>query len=379
MAKTVKFISSELYQKLSVLGDVIDNKPLVGILNDFLLEFKKDEVVITASNLQTTLQTTVTLVNTEEFNIAIPAGILLDTMKNLSSQEVQMTVDTQKNIVLLKTFSGVYRISYEDGASFPKITLAIDKKQSIVSSKTLYKAIKTTLVAASNDNTKPVINSVFLRFENDTITSVATDIHRLVKNEYNCHVTQQIPDILLPKKNLVSLLALLAQKEQDITISVDNKFCCVDTGEFVWTTTLLEEKYPDYERVIPHNNNNILTVDRDMLLAGLKRLMAFTSSMSYQVVFELTGQKLKITASDPNFGNEAEETMEILYSGQDNLKASFNIKYFIELLQNIDSEEVIIAFGDVNDNFVTNKAVVIKPENDAAKANITMLLMPMII
>jgi DNA polymerase III sliding clamp (beta) subunit (PCNA family) len=122
-----------------------------------------------------------------------------------------------------------------------------------------------------------------------------------------------------------------------------------------------------------------LTVDRDMLLAGLKRLMAFTSSMSYQVVFELTGQKLKITASDPNFGNEAEETMEILYSGQDNLKASFNIKYFIELLQNIDSEEVIIAFGDVNDNFVTNKAVVIKPENDATKANITMLLMPMIL
>lgn len=377
MSQIVRFISSELYQKLSVLEDVIDNKPLVGILNDFLLEFKQDKVVITASNLQTTIQATVDVVNTEEFNIAVPAGILLNTVKNLSSQEVEMTVGQQKNIIFLKTFNGIYRISYEEASSFPRVVMAEDKKKNIISSKILYRSLKKTLVAASNDSTKPVINSVLLHFEEDTITSVATDIHRLVKTKDTCTLRQQLPDIILPKKNLTSLLTLLDQKEQDVTISVDKKFCCIDTSDFIWTSTLLEDKYPDYEGAIPYANNNVLIAGRGELIEALKRLMLFTSNMSYQVIFEVTGQQIKMTASDPNFGNEAEEVMNVIYSGQDPLKTSFNVKYLIELLQNIDSEEVNITFSDVNQNFVSTRAVVIKPEK-TTQDNIIMLLMPMI-
>ena len=353
--KNIEILSSTLHKSLNSIYSVIENKPLVAILEDFLFEFDKDVLKITASNLQTTLSIIINIKNESKFKIAVPAKIFIETLKK----------------------NGEYKIACESAENFPLVEVAEENEKIEIDSKVLINAIKNTIVVASNDTSKPVINSILFSFKNDKLTTVATDIHRLVKFEQPISNINKNFELLLPKKN-IAILENILEPEKKLLLSFDKKYVKIVFDNIIYISTLVVENFPDYERVIPKNNINKMIINRENLLWSLKRLECFTDSLTLQIKLFISNSKLQIIAEDINFENKAEEILDVFYSDDKDLTIAYNIKYLLEIIKNIEADEVIFLFSAINENKISNKASIIIPEVEK-ESNTLILIMPMML
>lgn len=375
--KNIEILSSTLHKSLNTIYNVIESKPLVAILEDFLFDFNKDNLKITASNLQTTLSTILNIKNKSQFKIAVPAKILIETLKNFANQQILLCFDCEKNVLKIKSNNGEYKIACESADNFPKIKFTDETEKIEIESQSLINAIKNTIIIASNDTAKPVINSILFDFDNDKLTTVATDIHRLVKFEQTILNIKKKFELLIPKKNII-ILGNILKPEKKILLSFDKKYVKIVFDDIVYVSILVEETFPDYERVIPKNNNNKMIINREDLLWSLKRLEGFTDSLTLQIKLFVSKNKLQIIADDVNFENKAEEILDVFYSGVENLTIAYNIKYLLEIVKNIEEEDVIFLFSAINENKISNKASIITPEVEKESKTI-ILIMPMML
>ena len=366
--KNIEILSSTLHKSLNSIYSVIENKPLVAILEDFLFEFDKDVLKITASNLQTTLSIIINIKNESKFKIAVPAKIFIETLKNFANQQILLCFDCEKSVLKIKSKNGEYKIACESAENFPLVEVAEENEKIEIDSKVLINAIKNTIVVASNDTSKPVINSILL---------VATDIHRLVKFEQPISNINKNFELLLPKKN-IAILENILEPEKKLLLSFDKKYVKIVFDNIIYISTLVVENFPDYERVIPKNNINKMIINRENLLWSLKRLECFTDSLTLQIKLFISNSKLQIIAEDINFENKAEEILDVFYSDDKDLTIAYNIKYLLEIIKNIESDEVVFLFSATNENKISNKASIIIPEAEK-ESNTLILIMPMML
>ena len=375
---SIKISSSYFYKSLLKLSNVIVTKPLVSILEDFLIEVDGNKMQITTSDLSITMYSIIELEESySKINIAIPGKILLDTLKNLPDQPIEIIIDDIKNIVTIISKYGKYKIICDKGELFPKVTLNKTENNMIIDGKTIIDSINNTIIVASHDSLKPVINSVLFEFKENTLNTVATDIHRLIKfnkkiNNVNINNTFVIP------KRFLSLLTNIIKEDTEIKLYYDEKYIYFESGNDFFITTLIKEQYPDYERVIPKNYTNQMYLNRLELISSLKRLTNYTNGITFQIIFKITENNLELVAEDINSENNAIENISCIYKG-DKINISFNIKYLLEILQNMSTEEIILEFSEPNGNNISNKSAVIKPvyEPDVeVEYNTLALIMP---
>jgi len=163
-----------------------------------------------------------------------------------------------------------------------------------------------------------------------------------------------------------------------INVYYDDKYIYFESGNDVLITTLIKDQYPDYERVIPKNYTNQLYVNRLDLISALKRLTNYTNGITFQIILKLTENNLELIAEDVNSENNGNENIECIYKGN-NLSISYNIKYLIEILQNLSTDEVILEFSEPNGNNISNKSTIIKPiqePDEEVNFDILALIMP---
>ncbi len=368
--------SSVLYKKIISLAGVINSKPLVAILDDFLFSIKDNILSITASDLQTTITTKMSVSNADDFAIAIPSKILLDTLKNLSNTDI--TIFTQEgNNIIIKSDYGEYVIAGHDANEFPKISLDGGAEYSfVISGKKLKRALQTCLPISSNDMMKPALNSILFDFIDNELICVSTDIHRLVKYELFEKNISSTRSIIVPKKSIQQLINIIEEEEEIKVESFHGRiiFSLHEGQTFVIASTIAD-KFPSYDSVIPHDYRNTMTIYRLDLVASLKRLMAYTNAVSHQIQFSIKNNVLTILAEETNFGNMATESIPCSYLGDEPISIMFNVKILLDLLQNLNSDEISFQFSNVDENGKSNKAVVIIPkETDEEK--ITSLIMP---
>ena len=161
-------------------------------------------------------------------------------------------------------------------------------------------------------------------------------------------------------------------------LSFDKKYVKIVFDNIIYISTLVVENFPDYERVIPKNNINKMIINRENLLWSLKRLECFTDSLTLQIKLFISNSKLQIIAEDINFENKAEEILDVFYSDDKDLTIAYNIKYLLEIIKNIESDEVIFLFAAINENKISNKASIIIPEAEKG-SNTLILIMPMML
>ena len=375
--KNIEILSSTLHKSLKSIYSVIENKSLFAILEDFLFEFDKDVLKITASNLQTTLSIIINIKNESKFKIAVPAKIFIETLKNFANQQILLCFDCEKSVLKIKSKNGEYKIACESAENFPLVEVAEENEKIEIDSKVLINAIKNTIVVASNDTSKPVINSILFSFKDDKLTTVATDIHRLVKFEQPISNINKNFELLLPKKN-IAILENILEPEKKLLLSFDKKYVKIVFDNIIYVSTLVVENFPDYERVIPKNNINKMIINRENLLWSLKRLECFTDSLTLQIKLFISNSKLQIIAEDINFENKAEEILDVFYSDDKDLTIAYNIKYLLEIIKNIEADEVIFLFSAINENKISNKASIIIPESEKG-SNTLILIMPMML
>ena len=363
--------SAILHKHLLSSHGAISSNPTMPILENFLFEIKNKKLKVTASDLQTSIITELPLTVEGDTSIAVPARIVLDTLKNLPEQPITFYVDEGAYTISITSDNGKYTLAGENATDFPKMPDAAPQPTITLPASVLKRAIQQTIIATSHDELKPAINGIYMQFHDKNFTFVATDIHRLIRyNRQVANIVEHAP-FILPRKSLFLLNGLLPSDEQAIHISFHNNNAYFRWAEVELIARLIDEKYYDYEHVIPKNNPYTLTINRMSLVTSLRRLLVYTNKTTHQIKLTLDGNEITVLAEDLNFNNNAQEKLACSYQGDPGFKIGFNAKLLMELLQNLQAEEITFHFSQ------PNKAVVIVPTlSQPSEEDILVLIMP---
>ena len=371
----MKFIvSSEiLLKKIQLIGGVLNASNTLPILDNFLFEIKKGELSITASDVETTMTTKITVEAKEDGVVAIPAKLLLDTLKTFPDQPLTFTIDTENFGIEISSDYGKYKLIGHNGNEFPK-TPKLESPSSIkVSADVLANAVNKTLFATGNDELRPVMSGVYFEINSDDLTFVATDAHKLVKYKRDDLKGDNGASFILPKKPLTLLKNILGNVGEEVTIEYNETNAMFIFGSTTMQCRLIDGKYPNYNAVIPTENPNKLTVSRNGLLNSVKRVSIFSNKTTHQVRLKMTGSELHISAEDLDFANESNERLTCQYEGE-YMEIGFNSRFLIEMLSNLESDDVNIAMS------APNRAGILTPsEKSDDNEEVLMLVMPVML
>lgn len=365
--------SSTLLKNLQNISGVLNSSNSLPILDNFLFELADGTLTISASDLENTMKTSVTPDEAkEDGRIAIPAKLLLDTLKNFSDQPLSFQIDGKNFGIEISSDYGKYKLVGQNANDFPK-SPELGKASSLtIKGIIIATAIDKTLFATGNDELRPVMSGVFCQFSTDKLTFVATDAHKLVRYNRTDASAEKAADFILPKKPL-NLLKQNLKGDEDVVLTYNETTVRFAFGAIELTCRLIDGKYPNYEAVIPDENPNVLTVDRMSFLNSIKRVSIFSNKTTHQVKLKVAGSELAISAEDLDFSNEAKERLTCNYQGDD-MEIGFNSKFLLEMLNHISTQEVILEMSE------PNKAGILLPSsNDNEGEDILMLVMPVMI
>ena len=366
--------SSYLLKNLNSISGVITSNPVVPILENVLFEIEGGNLLITASDLQTSVMVELQVESKEDGSVAIPAKILIETLKNLPEQPVTFSIDDQNYNIEINSDNGRYKLAGENSADFPKVPGVNDGYSSDINSEILNSAISNTIFSTSTDELRPAMTGVFFKLASTGCTFVSTDGHRLVKYIRTDIKGDEVDhDMILPRKSLNLLKSILpTDKSSNIKLDFNASNAYFSFKNIKMVCRLIDERYPDYDNVIPSDNSNTVTITKSELLGSLKRISIYANKTTNQVRFKISGSEILISAEDLDFSNEANERISCEHDGDD-IEIGFNAKFLIEMLSNIESEKVILKLSE------PNRAGLLIPEDINDNEDITMLVMPVML
>lgn len=370
----MKFIvnSSYLLKQLSNINGVITTNPVVPILENFLFEIDKNRLTVTASDLQTSMVTELTVESKEKGNIAVPARILLDTLKNLPDQPVTFSIDESTYAIELSSDNGRYKLAGENATDFPKVPSVSQDFSAVVPSDVLSRAISTTIFATSSDELRPAMTGVYVNLSDKNATFVSTDGHRLVRYRRTDVKSDAGNAIIIPRKALNLLKSTLPAENTEVSIDFNLSNAFFHFGNLRMICRLIDERFPDYENVIPTQNPVKMTINRQDFLGSLKRIAIYANKTTHQVRLKITGSSLQVSAEDLDFSNEANERLSCEHEGGD-IEIGFSARFLVEILSNMDCETVKLNMS------APNKAGLVIPGEKNGNEDILMLVMPVML
>lgn len=364
--------TSTLLKQLQSVSGALSNSTVLPILENFLFEIKDGNLTISATDLQTSMTTSLTVEAKENGRIAIPSRILLDTLKSLPEQPIAFNIDDTTFAIEINAGDGKYKLSGENGEDFPKIPVVENASSVNLPASVLAEAINKTIFAVSNDELRPAMTGVYCQLSTSSLTFVATDAHKLVRYRRKDAKAASTASFILPKKALNLLKSALPAEDINVSVEYNSTSAFFKFSNINLVCRLIDERYPDYEAVIPKNNPNKLTIDRQAFLSSLNRVAIYANKTTHQVRLKINGSELNISSEDIDFANEAHERLTCQYDGED-IEIGFNAKFLIEMLKNLAGEEVMLEMS------TPNRAGLLLPQNGDENEDVLMLVMPVML
>ncbi len=364
--------TSTLLKQLQAVNGASSSSTVLPILENFLFEINEGVLNISATDLQTSMTTSLAVESKENGKIAIPSRILIDTLKTLPDQPITFNVDDDTFAIEINAGDGKYKLSGENGDDFPKIPTVENASAVNLPASVLAEAINKTLFAVSSDELRPAMTGVFCQLSPSNLTFVSTDAHKLVRYRRNDAHAEQAASFILPKKALTLLKSSLPAEDVNVSVKYNTTSAFFGFGSINLICRLIDERYPDYEAVIPQNNTNRMTIDRAGFLNSLRRVVIYANKTTHQVRLKITGSELNISSEDVDFSNEAFERLSCQYDGDD-IEIGFNARFLIEMLNNLDGEEVTLEMS------TPNRAGLLIPQPGNDDEDVLMLVMPVML
>lgn len=370
----MKFVvqSTPLLKHLQIISGVISSNTVLPILEDFLFDIQDGKLTIFSTDLETSMSTNMDIEAKENGRIAVPAKILTDTLKTLPEQPLTFSFDEKTFAIEITSDTGKYKLAGENPEDFPKIPVAEDTTEINMPAEVLSLAISRTLFATSNDELRPAMTGVYFQLQPDGVTFVSTDAHKLVRYKRNDIKAEDPSNFIVPKKALNLLKNALPADSTGVNISYNNSNAFFSFEGVNLICRLIDAKYPDYNAVIPVDNQNLLTIGRVELQSSLRRIQIFSNKTTHQVVMGMAGSELKVSAQDLDFSNEATETLICTYEGND-MEIGFNARFLIEMLGVLDTDEIQIELSS------PNRAGILLPGEQDENEDLLMLVMPVML
>ena len=374
----MKFVvsSTELLGHLQAISRVISSKNTLPILDNFLFNLSGNDLEITASDLESTLITRMKLENTQgDGMIALPARILLDTLKEFSAQPLTFDINPDTLAVVISSENGKFNVVGQNGIDFPALpAIKKDKKFSFsINAEIMLAGISKTLFATADDELRPVMGGIFVEASTESITFVASDAHKLVRYKRTDAHADDNASFILPKKPASLLRNILPREEGPFTVEFDDKNAFFNLNDYKVVCRLVEGNYPNYNSVIPKNNPRKITIDRVEFYNTLKRVSVFSNQASNLVKLQLKGNQVMVSAQDIDFSISAYERIKCQYEGEE-IEIGFKSVFLLEILANITSQDVMIELADP-----TRAGLFLPVETENESEDLLMLLMPMMI
>lgn len=374
----MKFVvsSTELLGHLQAISRVISSKNTLPILDNFLFNLTGNDLEITASDLESTLITKMKIENaTGDGTVAVPARILLDTLKEFPVQPLTFDINLDTLAVVITSENGKFNVVGQNGIDFPALpAIKKDKKFSFqLNPDILLTGINKTLFATADDELRPVMGGIFIEASTDKITFVASDAHKLVRYQRSDAQADDNSSFILPKKPASLLKNILPREENPVTVEFDDKNAFFNLNDYKIVCRLVEGNYPNYNSVIPKNNPRKITIDRVEFYNTLKRISVFSNQASNLVKLQVKGNQMMVSAQDIDFSISAYETIKCQYDGED-MEIGFKSVFLLEILSNIGSQDVMVELADP-----TRAGLFLPSESENSAEDLLMLLMPMMI
>ncbi|HMB93741.1 MAG TPA: DNA polymerase III subunit beta [Rhodothermales bacterium] len=366
--------SSQLREALMTVGGAVPSKSTLPILECILFERDGERLRLSATDLEISIVQNISV--QFETNgapkgnrVAVPAKRLLDTLRALPDLPIEFASDDEFGVTL-RTDQGRYKMIGHDGADYPALP-EMDSEQRIETEGALLRrAISKTSFAVSKDALRPAMMGIYFQITQDEGRAVATDGHRLVKLKLDAMTSAEPINFIVPEKAMT--LAGRVAEDGPCTIIVDSGHVAFEFPEARVLARLIDESYPNYEAVIPVENDRELTINRLSMLAAVKRVGLYSSSMTNQIRLALEPNKLEISAEDIERSSEAKETVLCEYDNEP-MVIGFNAVYLTEVLSNLDADDIVFEFSS------PNRAGVVMPQEQAEGEDILMLIMPVML
>jgi DNA polymerase-3 subunit beta len=363
--------SSELLKRLQIASGAISSNPVLPILEDFLFTISSNKLQIAATDLETSITTDLEVMADSDGMIAVPAKILLETLKALPQQPITFNINEENYGIEITSAYGKYKLAGENGGDFPKIPEPDTVDTITIASSALSQGISKTLFAASNDELRPAMTGIYFQVDFSKLILVATDAHKLVKYTFHEVNSEVNTSFIIPKKAL-NLLKTAVSDVGEVTLSFNNSNAFFSFQDTELVCRLIDARYPDYNAVIPVDNPNVLSLNRVDFQSSLKRIAIYANKTTNQVILNINDGSLTISAQDLDFSNEATEQLVCSYDGSP-ISIGFNAKFLIEMLGVLESEEVKIELS------TPNRAGILLPVEETEGEEILMLVMPVML
>ena len=364
--------STQLQRQLQTLSGVLNTSNTLPILDHVLFELAPQQLKITATDLETTISATIQVESTSEGKLAVPARLLLDTVKTFPEQPLTFS-QADNNTLEISSEQGKYALAYANADEYPQAAEVVDASSLSIQGDTLATAINNTIFASGNDDLRPVMSGVFFQLSSSGMTFVATDAHKLVKYERTDVVAPETAEFIMPKKPLNLLKSVLVGSEEEVTVNYNNSNVQFSFDDTVVICRLIDGKYPNYEAVIPKENPNVMSINRVQLLNTVKRVSIFSNKTTHQIRLRIAGAELHISAEDIDYSNKAEERLTCSFQGDD-MQIGFNARFLTEMLTNLSSDEIQLELS------LPNRAGIITPVDGLNEGEqVTMLVMPVML
>lgn len=361
--------SNDLNQGLSAVIGAVPSKATMPILETILFESEGSRLKITGTDLEIYIIEYIDADIEEEGSVAIPARRLLETLRQLPNIQIFFEVDDRHNVEF-KTDKGKYKLVGEEADEFPSIPDMQGGTALITETDLIQNAVNKTMFAVSSDDLRPAMMGVYFDIGTEDSTFVATDGHRLVRYKNRDFKSDAPLSFIVPDKALHLVSKSLDGDDCELTISGEHARFSSDRATVI--TRLINEQYPNYESVIPRDNEKVLLVDKAQMLATVRRVSVFSSSTTRQIRLHLQKDKLTIRAEDLDMSSEARETIACEYSS-DEMEIGFNARYLADILSNVDGEEARFEFS------TPNRAGIVKPAVEKEHEKMLMLVMPVML
>lgn len=336
-----------LLKPLQLVFGAVEKRQTLPILSHILFSFKQDKLWLTATDLEIELVGHVALPEkVEDFEVTVSARKLVDICRSLPDQaEINLTVDN--NRFLVRSGRSRFTLATLPAQDFPKVGLGKTLSEFSISQNQLRFLLEKTYFAMAQQDVRYYLNGMLFDIQKNALQVVATDGHRLALSLVNESFTSsQTSQLIVPRKAILELIRLLSESEESVAVAVSSNHLHVTTNEFVFTSKLMDGKFPDFNRVIPKNADKEAVIDRDLLKQALSRVAILCNEKYHSVRVLFDKNAMLITANNPE-QEEAEEELEISYAGE-RVEIGFNVNYLLDVLNVLPSGGIQFSFLDSN-------------------------------
>ena len=347
----LKTTQDKLLAALQSVSGIVERRHTLPVLANVLLRKSGEATQLTTSDLEIQIRTTAELGgDTGDFTTTVGARKLIDILKTMSADQT-VSLENNQSKLILKGGKSRFTLQTLPAEDFPLVQEATNFGPAFsVPQKTLKTLLSQVSFAMAVQDIRYYLNGILFVAEGKKLTLVATDGHRLAFSSADLEVEVPKQEVILPRKTVLELQRLLSDADGAIEMQFAGNQAKFSFGGMEFVTKLVEGKFPDYNRVIPRNHHNIITLGRAPLLASLQRTAIMTSEKFKGVRLNIEPGSLRVASNNAE-QEEAQDELDIDYGG-DNIEIGFNVTYLLDVLANMGQDMVKLELADGNSSVV---------------------------